>query len=289
MMTKIAAVIPFLFLLAPRPVNVQPAAGIHRPDPSELTLTLKTKSGGGVVTEKQEVWAADNTAIIVCDMWDRHWCAGATRRVAELAPRLNDVLTMARSKGVLIVHAPSDCMTYYKDYPQRLRAARFAAVPVGFPDGESRLLSEKAGIWPIDQSNEGCNDTPRCVVRNAWKKETDLIRIDSSDVISDSGPELDALFKQAGISKVILVGVHTNMCIIARSFGLRNMSRLGKETVLMRDMTDAMYDSRASPFVNHFTGVRLMIGYIETYIAPSIVSSDITGQPAFHFSEDKDL
>src|SRR5262245_49260320 len=37
-------------------------------------------------------WNARETAVVVCDMWNVHWCRGATARVAEVAPRMNDVL-----------------------------------------------------------------------------------------------------------------------------------------------------------------------------------------------------
>ena len=67
-------------------------------------------------------WRADQTAIVVCDMWDKHWCPTATARVAEMAPRMNLVLKAARDKGVLIIHCPSDTMEFYKDTPQRKRA-----------------------------------------------------------------------------------------------------------------------------------------------------------------------
>jgi hypothetical protein len=50
------------------------------------------------------------TAVIICDMWDRHWCPGATARVKELAPAVNEFVTAARGRGMLIVHAPSDTM-----------------------------------------------------------------------------------------------------------------------------------------------------------------------------------
>src|SRR5688572_12554323 len=62
------------------------------------------------------------TAIIICDMWDQHWCKGATERVAEMAPRMNEVVTAARKRGMFIVHAPSETMDFYKDTPQRKRA-----------------------------------------------------------------------------------------------------------------------------------------------------------------------
>src|SRR6266852_4408829 len=90
-----------------------------------LTLTARYRVpnpgdlGGYEVREKTLQWEPRQTAIVICDMWDQHWCAGATKRVGEIAPRLDKVVAAARAKGVLIVHAPSDCMDFYKDTPQR--------------------------------------------------------------------------------------------------------------------------------------------------------------------------
>src|SRR5947209_7615100 len=66
--------------------------------------------GSFVVKEEVLRWDPTRTAIIICDMWDQHWCQGATRRVVELAPAMNRVVAAARDKGVLIIHAPSSCM-----------------------------------------------------------------------------------------------------------------------------------------------------------------------------------
>jgi hypothetical protein len=72
-----------------------------------------------ILLKETQQWDPAKTAIIICDMWDQHWCKGATERVNELAPHMNNVLSIAREKGILIVHSPSDCMKFYKDYPQR--------------------------------------------------------------------------------------------------------------------------------------------------------------------------
>ena len=37
------------------------------------------------------------TAIVICDMWDRHWCDGATNRVEKLARKMEPVLDRARA------------------------------------------------------------------------------------------------------------------------------------------------------------------------------------------------
>ncbi|MEO5995180.1 MAG: isochorismatase family protein [Chitinophagaceae bacterium] len=239
-----------------------------------------------VINEKQE-WNPSETAIIICDMWNQHWCKGATLRVGELAPQINKVITAGREKGMLIVHAPSDCMDYYKDYPGRKLMLQYKNTNVENRINNDKLASEKDAVWPIYQEDGGCNETPLCKQGRAWEKEIGDIKINDKDVISDSGIEMAGLFKANGIKNVILMGVHTNMCVIGRSFGLRNMVRLGMNVVLMRDMTDAMYDARQWPNVNHFAGVNLMIEYIEKYVTPTIASTDIIGQKQFRFNNDK--
>ena len=54
-----------------------------------------------------EGWKPTQTAVIVCDMWDLHHCLNATRRGAEMAPRMNQFLKAARKNGSLIINALS--------------------------------------------------------------------------------------------------------------------------------------------------------------------------------------
>src|SRR5262245_13621602 len=61
------------------------------------------------------------TAVVVCDMWDDHWCKSAAARCGELAKAADPVLKACRERGMTIVHAPSDCMDFYKDHPARKR------------------------------------------------------------------------------------------------------------------------------------------------------------------------
>ena len=67
-------------------------------------------------------WDRQQTAIIICDMWDDHTCKAAAQRVAEMVPTMNRMVSAARETGVLIIHAPSGTMSFYDDTPQRRRA-----------------------------------------------------------------------------------------------------------------------------------------------------------------------
>jgi nicotinamidase-related amidase len=242
--------------------------------------------GAKMITNTIENWNPNETAIVICDMWDKHWCDDATARVAEFAPVLNKVLTIARDKGVTIVHAPSDCMDFYKDSPARKKAQqsvdkKLAAIVLN----GGKLPTEENATWPIDDSDGGCESNNQS--HRAWSRQIASLTIDESkDLITDNGAESATYFKKKGIKNVILTGVHTNMCVVGRSFALRAMKKAGMNVVLMRDMTDLMYNHEKAPFVSHFSGLDLMVEYIETYICPTIVSTDFTGEKQFKFSGD---
>ena len=85
------------------------------PHAEPFHLTLQTRAADGAVSTRKESWDPKATAVIVCDMWDLHHCLNAVRREKEMAPRGNDFLIRCRDAGVLIIHAPSDCMKPYAD------------------------------------------------------------------------------------------------------------------------------------------------------------------------------
>jgi nicotinamidase-related amidase/type 1 glutamine amidotransferase len=243
-------------------------------------------TGTFAVKEKILSWDPAKTALIICDMWNQHWCQGATRRVAELAPVMNRAVAAARSKGVLIIHAPSSCMDAYKDHPARKRAQaapKATNLPSDIAGWCNRIPAEEKGTYPIDQNDGGCDDGPKCPPGSPWKSQIAAIEIKDEDAISDSGIEIWNLLESRGITNVMLMGVHTNMCVLGRPFGLRQMASHGKNVVLVRDLTDTMYNSRSWPYVSHFEGTNRIIEHIEKYVAATIASTDLTGQPAFRF------
>jgi nicotinamidase-related amidase/type 1 glutamine amidotransferase len=239
------------------------------------------------VVQQTMRWDPAKTAIIICDMWDRHWCKGATARVAEMAPRMNEVIQEARKRGALIIHAPSETMRFYADWPQRKHAQEAPkSVP---PQDVQRWQSLDAGKeppLPIDDSDGGCDDLPQCPQGGPWKRQIATLEIAPNDAISDRGDEVYNLLQQHGRDQVLIMGVHENMCVLGRPFSIRQMVRLGKKVLLMRDMTDTMYNSRRAPYVSHFVGTDLVAEHIEKYWCPTVTSVDILGSPAFRFQGD---
>ncbi len=241
---------------------------------------IALQSGDVGVAEKPIEWAPQKTAIVICDMWNEHWCKGATRRVAEMAPRMNEVVAEARKRGVLIVHAPSSCMEAYTGSPQR-KLAQSAPAAANLPKDIEGWCSKLPGepALPIDDSDGGCDENPQCPQGSPWKRQIEAIEIAPADAVTDSGREFWSLLTLRGIQNVIVMGVHTNMCVSGRPFALRQMAKNGMNVVLARDLTDSMYNSRKPPFVCHRRGTELVVEHIERYICPTVDSADISGEP----------
>ncbi|MDR2176677.1 MAG: cysteine hydrolase family protein [Treponema sp.] len=223
---------------------------------------------------------ASQTALVVVDMWDRHWSAGATARCGALAVKINGAVQRARARGILIVHAPSDTMDFYRGHPARLRFLDAAKNPGGEPETIPETVPVAGYPAPVD-SSDGGSDTPALDAyapnTRVWKRQTEKIEIDGNlDLIcGDEGDALRSVLRGRGVNNIIYTGVHTNMCVLGRSFGIKNMLRHGFTAILVRDLTDAMYNPEKPPYVDHDEGVRLIVEYIEKMYCPTTGSDQI--------------
>jgi nicotinamidase-related amidase len=248
-------------------VHLRPVAG------ADLTVDLRSRveafkgSGEWRAVNLQETVPVEGTAIVICDMWDKHWCSGATERVGALVSKMAPFLEAARKRGIQIIHAPSETMAFYQETPQRKRMLGVAKVepptPLSLPDPP----------LPIDDKRGGC-DTPDKFYK-AWTREHPGLRIDAADVISDNGAEIYSFLRSRNIRTLLFMGVHTNMCVLNRAFAIKRMTALGFHCILVRDLTDAMYNPQDAPYVSHDAGTQLVIEHIEKYWAPTTTSADL--------------
>ena len=205
-------------------------------------------------------------------MWDAHWCRTAAERSAVLAVRIDRLLREARSAGATIVHSPSGTLERYEGTPQRQRIKDIPQVeppdPLELPD---------VGL-PIDDSDGGC-DTGDCRAPQGrgrpWRRQHAAIEIAEGDLISEDGSEVYSMLRSAGIDTLFFTGVHVNMCVLDRPFGIKQMTRWGVDCVLVRDLTDSMYNPERPPYVSHDEGTRLVVEHIEKHWCPTTVSADL--------------
>lgn len=264
-----------------------------------LQTQVKTSDGSYQLRRQAELWRAEATAVIVCDMWDCHHCYRAVLRENQMVPRMEAVLNDLRDRGVTVIHAPSGCVDAYADHGarQRVLAVPKATPPQGINSWCHSIPAEESVEYPLDQSDGGEDDTPEehaawvkklqskgLNPKAPWQRQHPGLTIDAErDFISDRGDEIWSILRAGEIENVILLGVHTNMCVLGRPFGLRQLAKNGVHVVLMRDLTDSMYNPNAWPHVSHNEGTALIIAHIERHVCPTMTSDQILGGDPFRF------
>jgi len=78
--------------IASTAVEKESAAGLTQSNLKTLRSQVELFKGSGQWREVScpAEFKPSETAILICDMWDKHWCTGASHRCAELAPRVNE-------------------------------------------------------------------------------------------------------------------------------------------------------------------------------------------------------
>lgn len=212
----------------------------------------------------------ERVCVLISDMWDRHWSAGATRRVQALAPEINRFVERCREAGATIIHAPSDTMPFYQTHPARLRALEVEPVI----DFDSSHIEPRPPL-PIDDLCGGSDSgEPESMVnRTVWTRQNQDIRIDAERdyIVGDEGSRVAAILQREGAQLLVYVGVHLNMCVLhTRSFSILQMKRYGVRTAFSRPLTDSMYCPKRQPYVDHQQGTALVADYIEKFVCPSM-------------------
>ena len=188
-------------------VLVSGTAGADAPadQPTKLTLHARSrvldKTAGAekrtVAVEKTLEWDPQQTALIVCDMWDDHWCQG--RPSAWRTGRPVNKLAHRRARaGLLVIHAPSTCVDFYKtrrSVPGTVGAFRQVAGPAvaGYAVGNALVLARLAARAGIADRRFGHGlRLPPKSARFAPPGRAQIAAIDivEPDAISDDGQEV---------------------------------------------------------------------------------------------------
>jgi alpha-L-fucosidase 2 len=173
------------------------------------------------------------TAIIIIDMWNFHWCMTAAERVSAMVPRMNAVLDIARKQGMQIIWNPSDVVTAYSGYPQYEKA--LAVEHHHTPE----IRTEIAAKFTAPFGACLCGPGFRCGGNYGWDGMNPDLIIGDSDLISASTDEIYSLLSERGITNVIYMGVHTNMCVFGKPGAISYLWKAGFNCLLARDLNDA--------------------------------------------------
>ncbi len=234
---------------------------------AEIQWALQTRDAAtGTVHQEQERVDPARVGVIAVDVWNFHWCKTATMRVDAIVPRLDAALQAARSMGMTVMLCPSDVVENYAGYPPR--EAVFAIPRAPLP----ALLDVQCPPVP-DAGGCACGKE-RCAVNYGWDGMHPSLRIGPSDLMPDTQAEVYAICRQRGLTHLVYVGFHTQVCLLGKPMGLKAMKAAGMKCVLARDMTDAHpgYDPARgfTPDLN----TEQVVAHFEKHLAPTIHLGD---------------
>ncbi len=203
---------------------------------SPIGLTLQTREGesGRVLAMKESV-DASKIGVVIIDMWNTNDCMTNAQRAAALVPRMNKALEAARRLGVSIIWAPTDVASQYVGTPQRERAIALARYPVPHITNFSCPFS----VPTVRPDKCMCGPGIACHVHYGWDAMDPNLVIASGDWIVGDPEELYSIYKQRKLTRLIYMGINTNLCVMNKPEGIAAMTAAGLKCILARDLTDA--------------------------------------------------
>lgn len=246
--------------------------------PAVFRMAVQQRDEQGRAVRTEVAIDPARTAIVVIDMWDRHWCETYTRRVANMVPRMNQALTAGRKLGMTVVFAPSDVADFYRDAPQR-RAMQ--AVPAAQPPA---AVAFKPLPTPGPTDHCECGPAEPCRKKyKTWSRQHPGLIIGADDLIADcnNGREMLNLCAARKLDTLIYMGVASNMCVLHRSMGLLNMKRHGLRVLVTSDLVNAISangigaDGRADRNFTPARGSAQVQQHIERHVAATLESRQL--------------
>lgn len=271
------AIVPCWLLLC---VTAAAAGREASAEPSKpFPLSVQTRDADGKPVQRQATIDPARTAVVVIDMWDRHWCKTYTERVGNMVPRMKQALAAARKLGIQVVFAPSDVLGFYRDAPQRkaMQAVSQQPVPATVP------FDPPAPPGPTDCCECGPDQPCKKKSYGRWSRQHPGLVIAKGDLLADcnNGRELLNLCGQRKIDTLVYMGVASNMCVQYRSMGIRNMKRHGLKALVVADLVNAISANGLGPGGKpdrDFTpakGSARVQRHIEQHVAPTFESRQL--------------
>ena len=203
-------------------------------DPKTLHLKLQTRDAktDQIFTIIEDV-EASHVGIVIVDPWNYHWCMTACERVSAMVPRWNHALEAARRSGMPVIWVPSDVIGAYSGYPQRERAlgTELLKVPI--------VNEMPQAIFTAPVGKCMCGPGISCIVNYGHDAMNPGLILGDNDFIAGTTDEVFSILKKKGITHVIYMGLHTNMCLYGKPGALKYLWQTGLKCMVAGDINDA--------------------------------------------------
>ena len=186
----------------------------------------------GRIGEERRIFDPSGTAVVIVDMWNRHWCMTWSHQTASLVPKMNEALRILRELGTKIFWAPTDVADMYAGHPQRESALAVHLLPI--PE-ESQFDCQ----FDLPEADCHCGPGIECRVDFGWNSMAEGLFIDESDYIVCGTQEVYSLCVDLGVTALLYMGGATNACLTGKPSGIIPMAKAGLEVLFARDFAEA--------------------------------------------------
>jgi hypothetical protein len=200
----------------------------------DFTLQTRDHDTQRIIARKEAIDPA-KTGIVIIDMWNTNDCMTNAQRAAALVPRMNKVLEAARRLGMQIIWAPTDVVNYYAGTGQRERALALPSSSL------PHIVNFSCPFSAPTVRPERCMCGPGivCHIHYGWDRMDPNLVIGKGDWIVGDANELYSVYKQQGLTRLLYMGINTNLCVMNKPEGIAPMTAAGLKCILARDLTDA--------------------------------------------------
>jgi len=242
------------------------------------TITLQKRNAEGLIRIDTTKIKGSQTAVVVMDMWDKHWCESFTSKAVSMIEPMNRTLDAARKLGITVVFSPSEVTDFYNDLPQRE-----AMKTLPHHDMPENTFDPPQPPWK-DTGGCECGPDRPCNAKSGsvWTRQHKDLKIEEGDFITEDTQELYNLCREQNITTLLYMGVASNMCILNRPTGIIEMSRAGLNCMVVRDLSEAIsgngYDpdtETADPGITPELGSQTVLEHIEQHIVPTISANQL--------------
>ena len=178
------------------------------------------------------------TALILIDMWDRHFIESWLERVHETnIEMIIPVMEEVRRIGMHIIHAP--CPEVAARFPQTVTNPPARNPELSGPDwppAEFRARKGRYAEFTGPRSQPPGIGSRWDAIKDGLTMTSD-IEVRDEDTIVSTGEQLHHVLAERKILFTIFAGYASNWCLMGRNYGIRAMSRYGYFILLLRDCT----------------------------------------------------
>ncbi len=218
------------------------------------------------LVEKEKTFDCSRIGVLVIGMWSGHQCLVADRILHEMSPKVDAFLKTCRSKGAKVIFGSSSLTKLPKYAPLR---KNMKGIP--FANFVDKGLSYPP--LPFDDSDGGVVEKNPNFKRDEVEMHPAIDVLDC-DAISDNCKEILNYLYHHKIQLLLVVGVHTNMCVLDRPYAIKNLARFGFPMALVRDLTDPLVKPDGVKVKDREDGKDQVVRFIEENFCPSVDSRD---------------